>query len=259
MIDATARVAEDAKIGEDCRIGPYAIVESDVVIGNGCRLAGHSIIRRGSSLGDAVQVDSFAVIGGEPQSIGFDSATASRVVVGNGVILREGVTVHRPETEGAETVIGDGCFLMAQSHVAHDCRLEKGVVLANNVMLAGHVRVGAGTVFGGGAAVHQFCRIGDYAMIAGNATITADVPPYVIAADRNGAHGLNLVGLRRASFASEQIADLKCCYRAVYFGGGNLRKKAMARSGGCGKTVAGARFLDFFAGGKRGFIQSNYE
>lgn len=257
-IHPTALIAEDATIAEDCRIGPYAVVESGVVLGPGCTLAAHAVIRRGTKLGASVQVDSFCVVGGDPQSIGFDTSKESRVIVGDRVILREGVTIHRPETEGAETVIGNECFLMAQSHVAHDCQLGEGVVLANNVMLAGHVQLGDRCVLGGGAAVHQFCRIGEFAMIAGNATITYDVPPFLMAAERNRAHGLNLVGLRRGPFDAATIADLKCCYRAVFFGGGNLRKKAAKASaaGECGTTPAGQKFLSFFAGGKRGFVQS---
>ncbi|MGC6456613.1 MAG: acyl-ACP--UDP-N-acetylglucosamine O-acyltransferase [Coraliomargaritaceae bacterium] len=257
-IHPTALIAEDVTLGEGCRIGPYAVVESGAVLGRACRLSAHSIVRRGALLGDSVQVDSFSVVGGDPQSIGFDVSTESRVVIGSGVILREGVTIHRPETAGAETVVGDDCFLMAQSHVAHDCHLGEGVIVANNVMLAGHVTVGARSVFGGGAGIHQHCRIGAYSMIAGNASITADVPPYVMAAERSEAHGLNLVGLRRGPFDKEAITDLKRCYRAVFFGGGNLRKKAAdaAAAGECGQSTAGQHFLTFFAQGKRGFVQS---
>jgi UDP-N-acetylglucosamine acyltransferase len=257
-IHPTALVAEDARIGEDCRIGPYAVIEGDVVLGRGCTLEAHVIIRSGTRLGDSVQVDSFCVIGGNPQSIGFDPLIESRVVVGEGVILREGVSIHRPETAGAETVVGKDCFLMAQSHVAHDCRLGEGVVLANNVMLAGHVQIGDRSVLGGGAGIHQHCRIGAFSMIAGNASITADVPPFVMAAERSEAHGLNLLGLRRGPFDATEIADLKRCYRAVFFGGGNLKKKAaeVVAVGDCGDTSAGQNFLAFFAEGKRGFIQS---
>ena len=260
-IHSTALVSEDARIGEDCRIGPYAIVESGVVLGKGCQLAAHSILRSGAQLGAEVQVDSFCVIGGDPQSIGFDSATESRVVLGDRVILREGVTIHRPETAGGETVLGEACFLMAQSHVAHDCQVGAGVILANNVMLAGHVQVGERSVLGGGAGIHQHCRIGAFAMIAGNASITADVPPFVMAAERSEAHGLNLLGLRRGPFDATEIADIKRCYRAVFFAGGNLRKKAaeVSTAEDCGKTQAGQQFLQFFAEGKRGFIQSTGE
>lgn len=257
-IHPTAIVSETAVIGAGSVVGPYALIEDGAVLGERCTVAGHVILRRGVVLGDAVSVDSFAVIGGDPQSLTFDPATKSGVVIGNDVIIREGCTIHRGSSDGVNTVLGDGCFLMAQAHVAHDCQLGKEVVLANNVMLGGHVTVGDNVFIGGGAGIHQFCRIGTYAMIAGNAAITADVPPYVMAADRSNAHGLNMVGLRRGGFERPELADLKKCYRAVYFGGGNLKKKAAeaVREHEFGITAPGARFLAFFEHGKRGFVQS---
>jgi UDP-N-acetylglucosamine acyltransferase len=199
------------------------------------------------------------VIGGDPQSLTFDSATKSRVVIGDRVRIREGCTVSRGSSDGTHTTIGNDCFLMAQAHVAHDCQVGNDVVIANNVMLAGHVTVGANVFIGGGAGIHQFCRIGMYAMVGGNASISADVPPYVMAAERNTVHGLNLVGLRRGGYERSDLADLKKCYRAVYFGGGNLKKKAAeaVREHEFGSTATGARFLAFFEHGKRGFIQAS--
>ncbi|WPJ95212.1 acyl-ACP--UDP-N-acetylglucosamine O-acyltransferase [Coraliomargarita algicola] len=257
-IHETAIVDPSAEVGEGTSIGAGALIESGVRIGRDCKIAAYAIIRKNTILGDEVQLDSFCVVGGEPQSVGFDPSLESTVVIGNRVVLREGVTVSRPQTAGAQTVIGDDCFIMANAHVAHDCELAPGVIMVNNVMLAGHVQVGEKTVIGGGAGIHQFCRIGAYCMIAGNASITADVPPYVMAAERSEAHGLNLVGLRRAGFEQREIKDLKRCYRAVFFGGGNLKKKAAeaARETEFGTTPAGARFLSFFDSGKRGFIVS---
>ncbi|MGB0413720.1 MAG: acyl-ACP--UDP-N-acetylglucosamine O-acyltransferase [Coraliomargarita sp.] len=260
-IHPTAIISESAVLGEGCEVGPYSIIEDGVVLGRSCRLAANVIVREGTKVGDAVTIDSFAVIGGDPQSIGFDTTIESGVVIGNDVVIREGVTINRPINDGVNTIIGDSCFLMAQSHVAHDCQLGESVVLANNVMLAGHITIGEKTFVGGGAGIHQFCRIGPYCMIAGNASITADVPPYVMAAERSEAHGLNLVGLRRNGFERNEIADLKRCYRAVLFGGGNLKKKAAeaAREHEFGTTAPGARFLSFFEHGNRGFIQSTNE
>ncbi len=258
-IHPTAIVSKGAVIGAGSVVGPYTVIEDGAVLGENCLIAAHVILRRGVVLGDAVSIDSFAVIGGDPQSLTFDPATKSGVVVGNNVVIREGCTVHRGSSDGANTLLGQGCFLMAQAHVAHDCQVNDDVVIANNVMLAGHVTVGSNVFIGGGVGVHQFCRIGTYAMIAGNASIAADVPPYVIAAERNTAHGLNMVGLRRGGFDRPEIADVKKCYRAVYFGGGNLKKKAAeaVREHEFGITATGARFLAFFEHGKRGFVQSS--
>jgi len=258
-IHSTAIISKTAKIGEGTIIGPFAIIEDGVIVGESCKIAGHAIIRKGVVLGASVTVDSFAVIGGVPQSIDFDQSIESGVVIGRGTIIREGVTIHRSTNAGEATIVGDDCFLMAQSHVAHDCKLASLVVLANNVMIAGHVAIGEKCFIGGGAGIHQFCRVGAYAMVAGNASITADVPPYVMTADRSVAHGLNLVGLRRGGFNKSDITDLKRCYRAVYFGGGNLKRKAAeaAREHEFGTTATGARFLSFFEAGKRGFVQSS--
>ena len=257
-VHSTAIVDSSAQIGAGATIGAGALIEADVEIGRDCQIEAYAIVRKHARLGDAVKVDSFAVIGGNPQALGFDPSMVSHVEIGDRTIIREAVTVNRANAAGAKTVIGEDCFLMANSHVAHDCVLKDGVILANNAMIAGHVSIGEKTFIGGGAGIHQFCRIGAHCMIAGNASITADVPPYVMAAERSEAHGLNLIGLRRGQFERSEIKDLKRCYRAVFFGGGNLKKKAeaAAREHEFGSTAPGAHFLKFFETGKRGFIQS---
>lgn len=256
-IHPTAIVSDDAVIGSGSVVGPYSVIEEGVILGENCSIAAHVIVRRGVVLGNDVTVDSFAVIGGVPQSLSFDTSTQSGVRIGDGTIIREGCTISRASGEGGNTVLADKCFLMAQSHVAHDCELGSEVVLANNVMLAGHVIVGAKTFIGGGAGIHQFCRIGAFAMVAGNASITADIPPYIMVSERNHAHGLNLVGLRRGGFERSEIADLKQAYRAVYLGGSSVRKQAaeVSSEGKYGVTGAGKNFLKFFEVGNRGFAQ----
>ena len=255
---STAIVDPSAQIGAGSTVGMGALIEADVQIGRDCQIEAYAIIRKHARLGDAVKIDSFAVIGGDPQALGFDPSAVSYVEIGDRTFIREAVTVNRASVAGSKTVIGEDCFLMANSHVAHDCVLEDGVILANNSMIAGHVSIGEKTFVGGGAGIHQFCRIGAYCMIAAHATVTADVPPYVTTAERCEAHGLNLVGLRRGQFEPCEIKDLKRCYRAVFFGGGNLKKKAEAAA--CeheiGTTDPGAHFLKFFETGERGFIQS---
>ena len=154
-IHPTAIISETAVLGKGSLVGPYSVIEEGVVLGEGCSIAAHAVLRRGVVLGDQVKVDSFAVIGGDPQSLTFDSATKGGVVIGDRVCIREGCTVSRGSSDGANTTIGNDCFLMAQAHVGHDCQVGNDVVIANNVMLAGHVTVGANVFIGGGAGIHH--------------------------------------------------------------------------------------------------------
>jgi UDP-N-acetylglucosamine acyltransferase len=235
-------------------IHPTAIIEEGAQLGDGCVIHAHAIVKRGALLGEKVVVHAFAVVGGDPQYLKFDPAIESAVRIGPGSVLREHVTINRSIHSGQATVLGARCFLMAGSHVAHDCLVGHDVVLANNALLGGHVAVGDNTFVGGGAAVHQFCRVGDGVMIGGVSPITQDVAPYLMVADRNEVAGLNLVGLRRRGVAREAIAELKDCYHAV-FGGGDPRKLAAARLGAGVQGGEARRFLEFFAGGKRGFAR----
>lgn len=235
-------------------IHPTALIEEGVQLGAGCVIHAHAIIRRGSVLGDKVVVHPFAVIGGEPQYLKFDPATPSEARVGAGTVIREHVTINRSIYAGRATVVGERGFLMAGCHVAHDCVLGSDVVLANNVLLAGHVEVGGFTFVGGGAAIHQFCRLGEGVMVGGISPITQDIAPFLMVADRNDVAGLNLVGLKRRGFPREAIAEIKECFHAV-FAGGDPRKLAAARVASGVRTAEARRFLEFFAGGKRGFAR----
>lgn len=256
MIHPSAIVHPSARVGDAVRIGAFALVEEGVVLGDGCILGEHAVVRAGCELEAGVVVDSFAVLGGAPQMRGVVPA-AGRVRIGARTVLREGVTVNRPTQAAGVTAVGEDCMLMANSHVGHDCAVGNSVTLANNVMLAGHVHVGDGTFVGGGAGVHQFVRIGQGVMVGGNASISYDVPPHAIAAERNQIHGLNVVGLRRSRMPHDEVADLKRCYHAVYSGPGDLRARvrALLAERVSRADTPGRRFLEFFAGGKRGFCR----
>lgn len=235
-------------------IHPTAIIEEGAQLGAGCVVHAYAVIKRHAVLGDGVKVHESAVVGGDPQFHKFDPATVSGVKVGAGTVVREHVTINRSIHAGQFTVVGARCFLMAASHIGHDCIVADDVVLANNALLAGHVEVGASTFVGGGAAIHQFSRIGEGAMVGGLARITRDIAPFLIAAERDEVSGFNVVGLKRRGFSRETIAELKDCFAAV-FAGGDPRKLAAARSAAGVKTAEARRFLEFFAGGKRGFIR----
>jgi len=238
-------------------IHPTAIVEPGAQLGAGCEIHPYAIVKRHCVLGDRVVVHPFAVIGGDPQYLKFDPATETGVRVGAGTVIREHVTINRSIHPGGQTQVGENCFLMATSHVAHDCEIGPEAVLANAVLLAGHVTVGARAFLGGGAVVHQFCRVGELSMVSGNASLSRDVPPFVMAAERDDVIGLNVVGLKRRGVARAAIAELKAAYHAVYFTPGNIREVAASHlSAGAFETPEARQFLEFFAGGKRSFARA---
>ncbi len=238
-------------------IHPSAIIEPGARVGPGCVIHAHAIVGRHAELGAGVVVHPFAVVGGDPQDLKFDPATRSGVRIGPGTVIREHVTVHRATKPDACTEVGAGCFLMVSCHVAHDCRLDDKVVMANAVLLAGHVHVGAGAFVGGSAVVHQFARIGEGAMIGGAARVSRDVPPFTMTTERDEVVGLNVVGLRRRGLPRETLEELKRAFRAVNVPVGNMREIAAGQlaSGGYSSGEA-RRYLEFFASGRRGFVRA---
>ncbi len=237
-------------------IHPTAIIEPGAQLGADCEVMAGAVVTRHAVLGDRVVVHPGAVVGGDPQYLKFDRGTPSFVRVGEGTVIREHVTLNRSIYEGQSTVIGARCFLMAGSHVGHDCALADDVVLANHAMLAGHVTVGAFTFVGGGAGIHQFVRIGESVMIGGLARITRDLASFTIVAERDEVSGLNLVGLKRRGFPRETIRELKEAFRRVYFVAGDIRRLAAeAVASGAFSSAEAVRFLAFFAEGKRGFAR----
>lgn len=214
-IHPTAWIHPDSPLPAGARIGPFAVVEEKVSLGRDCRIAAHAVIKAWTCMGDGNQVFEHAVIGGAPQDLKFQGE-ASRVVIGHRNVFREGVTVNRCTEAGGETRIGDDCYLMTGSHVAHECRLADRVILANCVALAGHVSIGERAFLSGGVVVHQFTRIGRVAMVGGNGKVTQDVPPFCLVDGVPArVRGLNLVGLRRAGFPAEEVRSLKEAIRIL--------------------------------------------
>lgn len=253
-IHPLAIVSPDAQIGRDVSIGPFSVIESDVVIGDRCRLASHVVVKNGTRMGTDNEVCESAVLGGLPQHI-HKPEHPGLLVLGSGNTIREQVTLHRAMKEGSATVLGDNNFLMATAHVAHDCHLGNNIIMANAVLLAGHVHVADRAFLSGGSGVHQFCRIGRLAMIGGHARIVQDVPPYVTV-DSTGSSvvGLNLVGLRRSGHTTDEINQLKAAYRMIYRRG--LRWSEMLDQLQASFTSGpAALFNEFLRGGTRGFVQ----
>jgi UDP-N-acetylglucosamine acyltransferase len=228
-IDATARVASSAAIGRDVVIGPYCVVGSDAVIEDGCRLLAHVYVAGCTTLGARTVVYPFASLGTPPQSVHYRGGR-TQLIVGADCQIREGCTLNTgTEDGGGVTRIGDGCYLMANAHVGHDCTVGNRVVFANNVALGGHVTVGDHVVLGGLAAVRQFVRVGTGAMIAGLSAVRADVIPWGTA---QGALaklvGINVVGLSRRGVSRSHIRALWRGYRFLFLGPGEFRARLEA-------------------------------
>jgi UDP-N-acetylglucosamine acyltransferase len=214
-IHPTAIISDSAKLGTNITVGPYAVIESDTTIGDHTEIRAHACVKRFTHMGSSNIIYEGAVIGGEPQDLGFkDGMSFARL--GSRNQIREGVTIHRGTEEGSATIIGSDCFFMAYAHIAHNCQLGNNVILANNVALAGHVEIEDQVFISGGVVVHQFCRLGRLAMLGGNSKIVQDCLPFVITDGIPGrASGLNIIGLRRAGFKAGDIKELKRAYRIL--------------------------------------------
>ena len=225
-IHPTAIVHPEAKLHDSVEIGPYSVIGARVTIGAECIIGPHVVIDGRTTLGVRNHVFQFASVGTTPQDLKYHGED-TQLVIGDGNQIREFTTLSiGTQGGGGITRVGNGNLFMAYSHVAHDCALGDGVILANGALLAGHVSVADHTFLGGGAAVHQHCRLGESVMVAGHASITRDVPHFVMVADRDDVIGFNVVGLKRRGFSRAAIAELKAAYHAVYFTPGNIREVA---------------------------------
>ena len=251
----TAVVSPKAKIADDVEIGPYSVVSGGVEIGAGCRLGPNVTVCEFTTIGSGCEIHSGAVIGDTPQDTGF-SGCESYVEIGANCIIRECVTIHRGTDEGSSTVVGDGCFLMACSHVAHNVVLENDVIMANNSMLAGHVHIGEKVFISGGAGVHQFVKVGRMALLGGNCLCAKDVPPFCMVepCSWSGVKGLNVIGMRRAGMTPEERADVKRVFKILYGSGLNVTQ-ALERIDEMG-TAAAREMAEFVRASKRGICGS---
>jgi UDP-N-acetylglucosamine acyltransferase len=254
-IHPAALVDPAARLGQGVTVGPHAVLEDRVVVGDRCRIGAHATLKRFTTLGDDNAVHEGAVLGGEPQDVAF-AGEDSFLVVGSRNRIREGVTLHRSTRPGGTTTIGSDCFLMAYVHVAHDNRIGDGVIMANNVALAGHVEVGDRAFLGGVVGVHQFCRVGRLAMVGGFSKVVQDCLPFVIT-DGNPARarGLNVVGLRRAGVGAAHVRALKEGFRLLVRAGLPL-EEALEKMAGVGDPLVD-EMAAFVRGSKRGFAHAH--
>ncbi len=216
-IHPTAVIDRGAELGKDVEIGPYTIVGANVKIGDETRIGPQVVIEGVTRIGSRNRIVGQASLGGPPQDFSY-RGEPTMLEIGNDNLIREFVTINRGTVKGgAVTRVGDSCLFMACSHVAHDCILEDKVILANNVMLAGHVLIGKGANISGGVGAHHFCTVGEYSYVGGLTRIEHDVPPYMIVeGHRSRVRNVNLVGLQRAGFSEEEIESLRAAYRKLF-------------------------------------------
>src|SRR5271170_2615755 len=252
-IDATARVADGARISEGVEVGPYCVIGPQVELKSGVRLIAHVHVTGVTTVGEDSVVYPFSSLGTPPQSVHYRGGP-TRLIIGAACDLRESVTMNTgTEDGGGVTRVGDRCFIMVGAHVGHDCQVGNDVNLANNVVLGGHVSVGDSTFLGGHIAIHQYVRIGEGVMMAGMSAARDDIIPFGFALGQTGALvGLNMVGLRRRGATRAELHRLRNAYRALFFVEGRIADRIdavaheFANDPLVGKIVAFVR-----AGGKR--------
>lgn len=252
VIHPTAIIAPEARLGENVTVGAYAVIEGASEIGDGCIIQAHAILSGRVVMGRENFIGYGSVVGGYPQDLGFDTETKSEVRLGDRNRIREHCTIHRATKEAAATTVGDDCYLMAGAHLGHDVRIGNRVIIANNSLLGGHVQVADHVFIGGGSVFHQHMRVGRLVITQGKSGFSKDIPPYTIGAETNMIAGLNVIGMRRAGFTSEQRLEVKRAFALLYQSGLNVRQALTAAAEQEWGPEAQA-FFDFVSGaGKRG-------
>jgi UDP-N-acetylglucosamine acyltransferase len=226
QIHPTAIVERGAEIGENVSIGAYAYIGPGVKMGENCRVHHHGTVDGNTTLGRSNEIFPYALIGGKTQDLKYDGSN-SPLIIGDGNVFREYGTVHCPSQEGHETRIGNGNYLLAYGHIAHECILQDSIIISSHVALGGYVEVDSHAIIGGASAVHQFCKIGQYAFLGGLSALVQDLPPFMIAeGNRARVRAYNKVGLQRNGFSEDQILGVHRIHRHLY--GENLnRSQAM--------------------------------
>jgi UDP-N-acetylglucosamine acyltransferase len=256
MIHASAVIDVTARIGADVSVGPFSVIGADVEIGAGTTVGPHAVIQGPTRIGRVNRIFQFASVGADPQDKKF-LGERSELVIGDANTIREFVTINRGTSDGGgATRIGDGNWIMAYAHIAHDCVVGNHTIFSNNATLAGHVEIGDYAILSGFAGVHQFCRVGEHAFVGMGCLINGDVPPFVIVANEYGRpRGINAEGLKRRGFAPERIAAIKRAYKTLYMSGLQLSeaREELARAATEAPDVR--RMLDFIERGQRALVR----
>jgi UDP-N-acetylglucosamine acyltransferase len=221
-VHSSAVIKGDVEFAEGVEIGPFCLLEGRIRLGVGSRLIGHVTILGDTEIGARNVLHPNVVIGDEPQDVAY-TGTPREVRIGDDNIFRESVTVHRGSEHGELTAIGDRNFFMQNSHVAHDCRVGNGAIIAGGALLAGWVEVGDGVIVSGNCVVHQYVRLGRYSMMRGLSRTSRDVPPFCLMDGTHTVRAINNVGLRRAEFSPATIRALRRAFAMLFGAPRNLK------------------------------------
>ena len=256
-IHPTAIVNPGAILGDNVEIGPYAYIDDNVTIGNGCKIHPHAVIYPYVKIGENCEVFPGAVVGAVPQDLKFEGEV-TYVEIGNNVTIRECATINRgtKASHKGVTKIGDNTLIMSYVHVAHDCHVGKHCILVSYVGIAGETDVDDWAILGGSTVAHQFSKIGKHAMVGGGSKINKDIPPYVLCGREPLTYaGINLVGLRRRGFTSEQIRNIKDMYDVIYNSGMNVSDALEKIKIGFPECEEKTTIVDFIKNSSRGIIK----
>lgn len=252
-VHPTAVIEPGAELAEGVSIGAYTVVGAEVRIGPGSSIGSHTVLEGRTEIGAECRIGSHVVIGAPPQDVKY-GGEPTRVLIGDRCLVREFASIHRASVGGTGiTTVGPECYIMAYTHVAHDCQLGEQVIMANLASLAGHVHIGRFAVIGGMTGIHQFVRIGEYAFLGACSAVLQDIPPYVKAqGNRAKPYGLNVVGLRRHGFSTETIHALKEAYRLIFTSDLNTSQALAQLAREFGGSAEVQCFTDFIQRSQRG-------
>lgn len=251
LIHPTAIINKGAVLGRNVRVGPFSVIEDKVSIGDNTTIFNNVYIGEGTTVGKSNFISTGSVIGGEAQR---RSGVDGSLNIGDNNIFKEYVTIHKGSEKASSTRIGNHNYFMACAHVGHDSNVQDHVTLTNAVLIGGHVLLENNCFLEGGSGVHQFCRVGSYAMIGGGATVTKDVPPYMLLGDNECLVGsMNLTGLREGGFSEEDKRDIRQAYKLLYLSHLNVTQALAAIVKVCSSDKV-LHLIDFIKKSKRGIL-----
>ncbi|MDR0540905.1 MAG: acyl-ACP--UDP-N-acetylglucosamine O-acyltransferase [Dysgonamonadaceae bacterium] len=259
MIHECSNVHPEAIIGQNVTIGAFAVIDKNVRIGDNTYVYPHAVILEGARIGKNCRIFPGAVVSGIPQDLKFQGEETT-CEIGDNTTVRECATVNRGTASKGKTIIGNHCLLMAYSHTAHDCILKDHIILGNAAQLAGEVEVDNYAILSGGTLVHQFCRVGKHVMVQGGSKVSKDVPPYIMAGrEPLTFSGVNIVGLRRRGFTTEQIAGIQEIYRILYQSGMNNSDAVKYMETNLPDSPEKQEVIRFITASQRGIIRGYLE